>query len=117
MTTYEFETYACTKETLKETLEKYGNDLLTEEGLNQALNEAGQVQGAEGALKMLGFGANALKTEDAQTQEIIGELIAEAEANPYITLPLIKFESILNGFFIEHSLSWIIIILSGLISL
>ena len=80
----------------KEILEKYDNDLLTEEGLNQALNEAGQVQGVEGALKMLGFGPNALKTEDTQTQEIIGELIAEAEANPYVTLPLIKSLQLAN---------------------
>jgi len=80
----------------KETLEKYDGDILTEEGLNQALNEAGQVQGVEGALKMLGFGPNALKTEDTQTQEIIGELIAEAESNPYITLPLIKSLQLAN---------------------
>tara|TARA_R100001509_G_scaffold67900_3_gene37697 strand:- start:54 stop:9431 length:9378 start_codon:yes stop_codon:yes gene_type:complete len=77
-------------------LEQSGNNLLTEEGLNQALNEAGQVQGVEGALKMLGFGPNALKTEDTQTQEIIGELIAEAEANDHITLPLIKSLQLAN---------------------
>ena len=77
-------------------LKKYSNDLLTEEGLNQALNEAGQVQGAEGALKMLGFGANALKTDDTQMQEIIGEFIAEAEVNDYITTPLIKSLQLAN---------------------
>ena len=80
----------------KETLEKHNNDLLTAEGLNQALNETGQVQGAEGALKMLGFGPNALKTDDTQMQEIIGEFIAEAEANDYITTPLIKSLQLAN---------------------
>ena len=73
----------------KETLEKYDNDLLTEEGLNQALNDAGQVQGVEGALKMMGFGPNALKTDDITKQEVIEDLLAEAEANDYITFPLI----------------------------
>ena len=80
----------------KGVLKKYNNNLLTEEGLNQALNEAGQVQGAEGALKMLGFGANALKTDDTQMQEIIKEFIAEAEVNDHITTPLIKSLQLAN---------------------
>ena len=77
-------------------LEKHNNDLLTAEGLNQALNETGQVQGAEGALKMLGFGSNALQTNDTQMQEIIGEFLAEAEVNDYITTSLIKSLQLAN---------------------
>ena len=38
---------------------------------------------------MMGFGPNALKTDDITKQEVIEDLLAEAEANDYITFPLI----------------------------
>ena len=38
---------------------------------------------------MMGFGPNALKTDDITKKEVIDVLLAEAQANPYITLPLI----------------------------
>jgi len=45
---------------------------------------------------MLGFGSNALQTNDTQMQEIIGEFLAEAEVNDHITTSLIKSLQLAN---------------------
>ena len=95
-TTKDAEVVKARRDFEKGILEKHNNDLLTTEGLNQALNETGQVQGAEGALKMLGFGSNALQTNDTQMQEIIEEFLAEAEVNDHITTSLIKSLQLAN---------------------
>ena len=80
----------------KQILKKYDGDLLTKKGLNQALNEAGQVQGVEGALKMLGYGANALKTDDTQMQDIIEEFVEEVAVNPFMPVELLESLNLAN---------------------